>query len=115
MMQTKIVKNYTDPIGKVADDFVTRIKFLSNQNPLREMPENFGHELGKWALESLAYMMLDKRIGLFHQNIEAEKYLYDLENFMDLIYEIDVKPNVWRYINTKEWKKYVEVSDSMTR
>lgn len=62
-MQPKTVSRYVETVETIAEDFVTRIRSIRDgQN---EVPADFSNEMSKWALESIAYVALDQRLGLF--------------------------------------------------
>lgn len=65
-MQPRTVSEYIEPIEQVADSFIKRIDHLSKNNEENEMPSDFDMELSRWALESISYVSLGKRLG---QNI----------------------------------------------
>lgn len=45
---------------------------------------------------------------------EALKFINDVLDIFDLLNELDVKPSLWRWVNTKDWKKFVKTLDSIT-
>lgn len=60
-MQPRVVGQYTTQIESVAKDFLKLIDhLLQNSN---ELPEDFGNELSKWALETSSVVSLDTRFG----------------------------------------------------
>lgn len=61
-MQPKTVTRYMGIVDTIAGDFVSKVRRLRNEDG--EVPANFGNEMNKWALESIAYIALDQRLGL---------------------------------------------------
>ena len=62
MMQPKTVQRYIPTVDRIATDFVNRIRDIRDEK--NEVPADFGNEMNKWALESIAYIALDQRLGL---------------------------------------------------
>lgn len=62
MMQPKTVKLYIQPVERISDEFIERIKAIRDENS--EMPADFQNELNKWALESISYIAVNQRLGL---------------------------------------------------
>lgn len=73
MLQPKMVQLYTKSINDITLDFLNYIqsKDINNQMSNRD--------LNLWSLESIAYITLDRRLGLFKQNtnkdVAAEKMI----------------------------------------
>lgn len=63
MMQPKIVSRYIAAVETITDDFINRVRLQRDDK--NETPADFGNEMNKWALESIAYVALDQRLGLF--------------------------------------------------
>lgn len=72
MLNPNNIKAYITPIDQVVKDFVAKIDKIRDAN--NEMPDNFGVELSRWALESIGVIALDRRLGVisFENQPEAE-------------------------------------------
>lgn len=70
MLKPKTVKAYIPATDDVAKDFVAKIKTMRDEN--QEMPANFGFELSKWALESIAVIALEHRLGVLANDNDPE-------------------------------------------
>lgn len=62
MLKPKTVRAYIPVIDQIAIDFVGKIRTIGDEK--QEMPANFGLELNKWSLESIAVIALEHRLGL---------------------------------------------------
>ena len=62
MLQPKVAKNYITPVEDIAEEFCGRIRSIRDAS--NETPPDFGNEMNKWALESIAYIGMDTRLGL---------------------------------------------------
>lgn len=70
MLKPKTVQAYIPAIDDVAIDFIAKMKAIGDENG--EMPANFGMELNKWSLESIAVIALDHRLGLITNDDDPE-------------------------------------------
>lgn len=70
MLQPKMVRAYIPTIDDVAVDFVAKMKTMGDEN--QEMPANFATELNKWALESIAVIALEHRLGVITNENDPE-------------------------------------------
>lgn len=70
MLQPKTVRAYIPAIDDVAKDFVAKMKMIGDEN--QEMPATFGYELNKWALESIAVIALEHRLGVITNDNDPE-------------------------------------------
>ena len=50
MMRVQSAHSYIKPMNDVTEEFIQHIRNIRDKN--NEVPENFQHELYKWALES---------------------------------------------------------------
>lgn len=70
MLQPKTVRAYIPAIDDVAIEFVAKMKTLGDEK--QEMPANFGNELNKWSLESIAVIALEHRLGVISNDNDPE-------------------------------------------
>lgn len=118
MMQPRVAKQYVKRMAEVSQDFVERIKYLTSQDPNGEMPKDFSNDLNKWAMESVGMLTMDTRFGCLSPNIdpnsEAQKFINDVANAFDLMYEIEILPSLSKYMWTPKWKRYISAFDNIT-
>lgn len=65
MLQPKVVKMYVGKVDQIVGEFLTKMRMIRDPNTL-EMPNNFGHELNCWALETVGELALDERLGVLN-------------------------------------------------
>ncbi|EEB11479.1 cytochrome P450, putative [Pediculus humanus corporis] len=110
MMQPKNVKLYLNSVVDVVDDFIERIRYIRLPND--EMPDNFLDEINKMSLEAFTFITLDTRLGCLKNNLnpnsEPDKMITSVRNIINLIFQLDFKPSLWRLYPTKDWKKFVQ-------
>ncbi|CAH0551466.1 unnamed protein product [Brassicogethes aeneus] len=116
LMQPKIVKQYIGNMNIIADGLLERVNLLAAQN--KEMPEDFLMLLHKWALESVAVVAIDERLGCLDPNLPPDspqnKYVDSVLEMLDLVYYLDILPSMWKYYSTKRWKRFVRLMDYIT-
>ncbi|XP_071452702.1 probable cytochrome P450 49a1 [Hetaerina americana] len=113
MMQPRISKQYIQPIGGVAQDFVERMRRIRDQKD--ELPPDFINDLFKWSLESIAYVALDTRLGCLAPNLppdsEPQKMINAVGDFFDCIFSLEVEIPFWKIYPTATWKRFVNALD----
>lgn len=81
MLQPRTVKMYIDKVDDVVSDFIDKMR-LMRDSETNEMPSNFGHELNRWALESIGVIALDERLGVLNDdNHEQGQRIIDVSFF----------------------------------
>ncbi|XP_046391143.1 probable cytochrome P450 49a1 [Ischnura elegans] len=113
MMQPRTSMRYIPPISSVAQEFVDRMRAIKDQND--EMPPDFMNELFKWALESIAYVALDTRLGCLRENLpqdsEGQKMIDAVGDFFDCLFDLEMGLSIWKYYSTPSWKRFVRALD----
>ncbi|GAB0094258.1 Cytochrome P450 [Sergentomyia squamirostris] len=113
MMKPQTAKKYVPAIDEVAQDFVKRIQGKLDVN--QETPDDFYSELNMWALESIATITMDTRLGIF-ENSNMEKMhtiMRDLKVFFELTVKLDFQPSLWKYFPTPGYRKLMKSSDNI--
>lgn len=89
MLQPKVVRMYIDKVDQVVLEFLGKMRTMRNENTL-EMPNSFGHELNRWALESIGVIALDERLGVLHDdNHRHGKQIINVSLFAQFAAEAD--------------------------
>uniref|UniRef100_A0A1A9W2D9 Cytochrome P450 n=1 Tax=Glossina brevipalpis TaxID=37001 RepID=A0A1A9W2D9_9MUSC len=115
LMQPKNVKLYMHKMSEVNREFIERIRAIRDPSSL-EVPATFEEEINRWTLESVAVVALDKQLGLINENrnnSEAKKLFVALNEFISLLYEIEFKPSLWKYIHTPTFKRLMGALDTL--
>ncbi|GAB0094259.1 Cytochrome P450 [Sergentomyia squamirostris] len=113
MMKPQTAKKYVPAIDEVAQDFVKRIQGKLDVN--QETPDDFYSELNMWALESIATITMDTRLGIF-ENSNMDKthtLMRDLKVFFQLAVKLDFQPSIWKYFPTPSYRKLIKSTDNM--
>ncbi|KAK3927038.1 putative cytochrome P450 12a5, mitochondrial [Frankliniella fusca] len=104
MMQPRNMFHYIGPVDQVSQEFIERMKSIRLANG--QMPPNFSTELGCWTMESVCFLALDTRIGLFNNSTppaDATTMFNAVKGVFDGMYDLDIKPSLWKiaykYVN----------------
>lgn len=114
LLQPRAISQYTDSIDDVATDFVERLTELRDSSG--QLPNDAIHWFFRWALESVAVVALDTRLGCLDEDVREDSDCVRLINavniLFDSMYELDVRPSIWRFMATPTWRRYVKALDT---
>uniref|UniRef100_A0A1B0CC91 Cytochrome n=1 Tax=Lutzomyia longipalpis TaxID=7200 RepID=A0A1B0CC91_LUTLO len=113
MMKPQITRKYISVIDEVVQDFVKRQHNLRDAN--NETPDDFYNELNMWALESIAYIIMDTRLGIFDNTSPGNMHslMKDLKVFFDLTFKLNFLPSFWKYFPTSDYKRLTKSCDNI--
>ncbi|XP_065345992.1 uncharacterized protein LOC135943381 [Cloeon dipterum] len=115
MMKIEVSNQYIPKSDEVAKDFVKLVKMLRNDK--LETPPDFKNEFSKWALESIALIALDTRLGCLEPNLakgsEAQRMIDAVVAGFDLMFDLEFKIPFWKFMNTPTWKKFVKCEEEI--
>ncbi|GAB0094013.1 hypothetical protein DMENIID0001_092140 [Sergentomyia squamirostris] len=113
MMKPQVTKGYTSAVDEVSSDFVRKIHSLRDEN--QETPANFYYNLNIWALESIAYITINLRLGLLQDkpSEEINRFMQNLKQFFQLTLELDFQPSIWKYYKTPKFNRFMRVMDEI--
>ncbi|CAB3372378.1 Hypothetical predicted protein [Cloeon dipterum] len=110
MMQPKTAKQYAAGIDQVAEDFIAKIPGFRDSKS--EMPDDFKNELHKWALESIAVIALDTRLGCLDPDLKADsvpqRMIEAIHQLFHDMHILEVKSIVWTMISTPTFKRFLK-------
>lgn len=113
LMNPTNVKVYFPKILNSNNEFIERIKEIRDPKTF-EAPDDFVTEINRWTFENVVAVALDKELGLIRKNrdnpeaLRAFKYLHRI---FQLIYDLDVKPPIWKIIKTPAFKEMMTSLD----
>ncbi|XP_054706268.1 probable cytochrome P450 301a1, mitochondrial [Uloborus diversus] len=115
LLKPRAVEAYLLPMQEVARDFTERIKIRKDAN--EEVPE-FLEDLYKWALESVAYVGLDTRLGCLDLNAKPDSDGMKMINGVQTMFEMMTKLEAflgniqyWKLFRTPSYRKFEKASD----
>ncbi|XP_075162683.1 putative cytochrome P450 12c1, mitochondrial [Haematobia irritans] len=101
---------YIDPIQNVINDFIERIRNIRDGSS-QEVPENFSTEIKRLAFEAVSAVAFDKHLRQDASMDEAQKLFDNLEDFNKAMYELGMKPSIYKYIKTPTYKTFEKAMD----
>ncbi|XP_036343371.1 cytochrome P450 CYP12A2-like isoform X1 [Rhagoletis pomonella] len=116
LLQSKSINMYLNKMAQVNQEFVDRIRLMRNSETL-EMPDDFAVHIQLWALESVAVVALDLQLGLLREDSEnsddAQRLFNALNEFVDLSFQLDYKPAMWRLVATPKLRRLMRAMDDI--
>ncbi|KAL7041072.1 hypothetical protein ACKWTF_000617 [Chironomus riparius] len=115
LMQPKTIKKYTTQVDDIAKEFIELMRKIRNDKS--EMPGDFSNYINTWSLESVTAVGLERRLNLFDPNTNdenAKKLIKGIRDFFEMSAEYDGKASVWKYYQTKGFKEFLNVYDTLT-
>ncbi|KAK5643038.1 hypothetical protein RI129_009205 [Pyrocoelia pectoralis] len=102
-------KKFIQPLNVIAGEFLERMEESLDDN--KELPDNFLYEIYKWALESVARVSLDTRLGCLERNLnknpESQRIINSINTFFWNVSEVELKMPIWRIYKNKAFRKYI--------
>ncbi|KAF4519781.1 hypothetical protein B566_EDAN009031 [Ephemera danica] len=118
LMQTKTVQLYTSHIDGVAEDFIARRVMPEFIKKTNELPDDFLNELHKWALESIAMVALDTRLGCLEPSLapdsEPQGMVDAVQTMFQCLHALEIN-FTWMLVSTPTWRKFVASLDFFTQ
>ncbi|XP_059614943.1 probable cytochrome P450 12b2, mitochondrial [Phlebotomus argentipes] len=114
MMKPQSARRYISVIDEVSSDFVKKLHDLRDLN--LETPGNFFFHLNIWALESIAHITMNMRLGLLNEtnrDKNIDQLMANTKTFLQLLNELDIRPSVWKLYSTRKFKQFVQVNDEI--
>ncbi|KAF7270578.1 hypothetical protein GWI33_016469 [Rhynchophorus ferrugineus] len=113
LLQPATAKKYVEPLDVIADDFLGLMEHSLDHND--ELPDNFLSEIYKWALESVARVALNTRLGCLDVELpresESQRIIDSINTFFWNVAEVELKMPVWRVYQNKAFRKYIGALD----
>ncbi|XP_034658380.1 probable cytochrome P450 12c1, mitochondrial [Drosophila subobscura] len=113
LMQHRNADLYLEPMQRVNTQFVDRIRAIRDKES-EEVPGNFLDTINTLTFESVAVVALDRELGLLRdsdQRPEAQELFRNIKIFLLSLFELGIKPSVYKYISTPTYRKFSKASD----
>jgi hypothetical protein len=82
-----------------------------------EMPADFSTYINTWSLESVVAIALERRLNVLSgtsNDKKAQELIKNIRLFFERSFLYDALPSVWRYYETKGFKDFLKVYDTIT-
>ncbi|XP_047991754.1 cytochrome P450 CYP12A2-like isoform X2 [Leguminivora glycinivorella] len=113
LLKPELVKIYAPALGEIAEEMVERLTRLSKEGDY--LQNNFGLEMTKWSLESLALVSLGTRLGCLQDNLKedhpARQLMKCANDIHELSFKLEFLPSLWKYFATPIFKKLMKTYD----
>lgn len=100
-------------LHETSSNFIKFSRIKKNRDDKSEAPEDFLEYLNEWALESIALITLNRRLGVM-DNPEASKVNALIKKVFELSFEYDVLPGIWRTFKTPGFKNAMKTYEKLT-
>lgn len=89
------------------------IKIRDEKN---ELPADFSQWLNRWALETTGVISVDSRLGVLdeQESEEARTIVKLTKELFDLVYQLDLRPSLWKFYKTPKYHRLMKVFDELT-
>ncbi|XP_059608193.1 uncharacterized protein LOC132256031 [Phlebotomus argentipes] len=113
MMKPQVTKGYTSAVDEVTRDFVKKLHNMRDSQ--LEVPADFFYHTNLWALESIAYVTLNMRLGLLSDTPDDNigKFMDNLKVLFQLLFELDFQPSMWKVYKTPKFNRFMQVMDEL--
>ncbi|XP_055847817.1 probable cytochrome P450 12d1 proximal, mitochondrial [Episyrphus balteatus] len=115
IVQPRNVKLYINSLVDINDEFVQRIHDIRDPNTL-EVPGNFEEDLNRLTFESITSIALNQSFGLIrrqNENPDALRMFKSVRDFFIYIFELEMKPSMWKTISTPAFKKMMKCQEEI--
>ncbi|XP_055921074.1 probable cytochrome P450 12d1 proximal, mitochondrial [Eupeodes corollae] len=115
IMNSKNVKLYINSLIDLNDELVVRIRDVRDPST-NEVPSNFEEDLNRLTFESITSIALDRNFGLIRrhkENPEALRLFKNLRDFFIYIFELEMKPSMWKTIRTPMFNKMMRCQEEI--
>nr|QST15057.1 CYP362A4 protein [Diaphanosoma celebensis] len=113
LLKPQNVKTYLPVMGQIADEFIDRIRSIRLEN--NEMRPDFVSELYRWALESVAVVALNTRLGCLSANLaedsEPLKMIRAADTTLTNMAELELGLPLWRIVETRKLRQLHAAQD----
>ncbi|XP_071958024.1 cytochrome P450 27C1-like [Antedon mediterranea] len=122
MLRPNEITQYMGKLKIAADDFIDRMIRLMDQgrdtinlNQDGGIVPEINNEIYKWALESVAIVLFDVRLGCLQDPIpsEVQQFIDAIDNMLTSLPPLLIMSRWHISLNTKPWKKQVESWDTI--
>ncbi|XP_069111936.1 cytochrome P450 27C1-like [Argopecten irradians] len=117
MLKPKVVAEYTGEMNEVSDAFMNRIRHLRDSSDQGGAVPGLVNELNKWSTETIAAVLLEKRLGFYDENVpeDAQEFINSVISMFLTGHQLMVFANVHKALGTRVWREHVRSMDSIYR
>ncbi|XP_078687965.1 cytochrome P450 27C1-like [Branchiostoma floridae x Branchiostoma belcheri] len=116
IMRPKEVPRYGDSMNEVVTDMIARFKYLRDSSGGGKTVPDLTNELYKWAMESIATVLFDTRLGCLEREVpeKTQQFIDSIATMFKTAFLISaLKPWMLTYFKPKVWQRHVEAWDTI--
>ncbi|XP_033113129.1 cytochrome P450 27C1-like [Anneissia japonica] len=116
LMRPKEIVQYIDKLNEAGDELIQRLVRVMRDTGEGDTVPNLDNELYKWALESVAIVLFDTRLGCLKDSIpaEAQEFIDAINKMFSTLWPLMMLPmRLHTSLNTKVWRRHVEAWDTI--
>ncbi|XP_053945324.1 cytochrome P450 CYP12A2-like [Anastrepha ludens] len=116
MMNPKTTNVYAPKMNRVADEFLELIK-RKRDSHTHEMSSDFESYINYWAMDAVCLVALDTELGMINNSADhpkAKAVIDGMRKFFELLFELDLKPSLWKYVATPNFRRVIRTLDELT-
>ena len=116
MLRPKSAVGYTEKIEEIAQEFIDSRVRPRRDPKTGEMPEDFLYELYRWALESVAFIALNTRLGCFGADLEAGSEQMEVIDAVRDIFQTNANLDQallqwWRSLPSQDMRRFLKATE----
>ncbi|XP_078606876.1 sterol 26-hydroxylase, mitochondrial-like [Branchiostoma floridae x Branchiostoma japonicum] len=114
IMRPKEVPRYGDSMNEVVTDMIARFKDLRDTTGGGKTVPDLTNELYKWAMESIATVLFDTRLGCLEREMpeKTQQFIDSIATMFKTAFLVSaLKPWMLTYLGLGVWKRHVEAWD----
>lgn len=117
MLKPSTINHYIPASDHITLEFIERLKSLRDKND--EVPPDFISEVSKWAMETVSNIAFDTRLNVMGRkagdpSTRATQFIEMVDRYFRLSYQLELKPSLWRYVATPDYKEAMKTLDAIT-
>ncbi|XP_033113123.1 cytochrome P450 27C1-like [Anneissia japonica] len=116
LLRPKEIVQYMDKLNETGDELIQRLVRVMKDTGEGNTVPDLDNELYKWALEAVAIVLFDVRLGCMKDSIpaEAQEFIDAINKMFSTLAPLMLIPmRVHTSLNTKVWRKHVEAWDTI--
>ncbi|KAI8746495.1 1,25-dihydroxyvitamin D(3) 24-hydroxylase, mitochondrial-like isoform X2 [Biomphalaria glabrata] len=114
-LRPKAVSDYVEGMNQVCVDLVDRIGYLKDEKGGTHLVPRLLNELNKFTMETILYIMLNKRIGCLDREVseKVNNFIQSIATMFLTGHQLMVYANLHKLLRTRPWKEHVQSWDKI--
>nr|QST15058.1 CYP362A5 protein [Diaphanosoma celebensis] len=117
LLKPQNIYNYLPAINDIGHEFIDRIRLIRQEN--NEMKPDFLNELYRWALESVAVVAMNTRLGCLSPSLAPESEAQQIINAVNTTFtevaNLEMGLPIWKIVKTPALRRLFHAQDIFTK